>query len=57
MYGESLRSSDGDGGAWSRLEECISSVVKVLREGRKDGARDFYITEKIQCIIGSDVYR
>ena len=25
-------------------EECISSVVKVFREGRKAGARDFKIT-------------
>ena len=24
-------------------EECISSVVKSLRKGRKGGARDFYI--------------
>ena len=25
-------------------EECISSVVKVLREGRKGGAKGLYIT-------------
>ena len=25
-------------------KECISGVVTVLREGRKAGARDFYIT-------------
>ena len=33
-------------------EECISSVVKVLREGRKGGARDFYITRDFNVELG-----
>ena len=28
-------------------EACISSVVKVLREGRRRGAKDFYITANL----------
>ena len=32
-------------------EECISSVVKVLREGRTGGARDFKITAGFECRI------
>ena len=38
-------------------EECISSVVKVLREGRKGGARDFYITVDFNvelCLMCTD---
>ena len=33
-------------------EECVSSVVKVLREGRKGGARDFYITGDFNVELG-----
>ena len=33
-------------------DACISSVVKVLREGRRSGAKDFHITG-----FGADVYR
>ena len=32
--------------------ECVSSVVKVLREGRKGGARDFYITGDFNVELG-----
>ena len=32
-------------------EACISSVIEVLREGRRGGAKDFYITSG----IGNDV--
>ena len=28
-------------------EECVSSVAKVLREGRKGGARDFFLTGEL----------
>ena len=38
-------------------EECLSSAVEVLREGRKVRARDFYITGDFKCRFGSDVYR
>ena len=34
------------------FEECISSVVKVLREGRKGGARDFNITGDFNVELG-----
>ena len=46
MYSDSLRNNYGDGGMKSleMYEECDSTVVKALREGRKGGARDFYIT-------------
>ena len=47
MYGDTLRNNHGNPDSKKSLEmyeECISSVVKVLREGRKTGARDFYIT-------------
>ena len=33
-------------------EECISCVVKILREGRKGGARDFYITCDFNVELG-----
>ena len=33
-------------------EECISSVVKVLREGRKGVARDFYVTSDFNVELG-----
>ena len=33
-------------------EDCISSVVRVLREGRRDGARDFYITGDLNVELG-----
>ena len=33
-------------------EKCISSVVKVLREGRKGGARDFYMTSDFNVELG-----
>ena len=38
-------------------EECISSVVEVLREGRTGGARDFFFTSDLKCRTGSDVHR
>ena len=34
------------------FEECISSVVKVLREGRKGSARDFNITGDFNVELG-----
>ena len=33
-------------------EECVSSVVKFLREGRKSGARDLHITGDINVELG-----
>ena len=33
-------------------EECIASVVKVLREGREGGARNFYIAGYINVEFG-----
>ena len=33
-------------------EECIASVVKVLREGRKGGARNYYIAGDINVEFG-----
>ena len=33
-------------------EECIASVVKVLREGRKGGARNVYIAGDINVELG-----
>ena len=33
-------------------EACISSVVKVLREGRREGAQDFYITGDLNVELG-----
>ena len=33
-------------------EECVSSVVKVLREGRKGGARDFFSTCDFNVELG-----
>ena len=33
-------------------EECVSSVVKVLREGRRGGAKDFYITVDFNVELG-----
>ena len=36
-------------------EVCISSVTKVLREGRWGGAKDFYITGGLNVEIGVDV--
>ena len=33
-------------------ETCISSVVKVLREGRRGGAKDFYITGDLNVELG-----
>ena len=33
-------------------EECIASVVKVLREGRKGGVRNFYIPGDINVELG-----
>ena len=33
-------------------EECIASVAKVLREGRKGGARNFYIAGDINVELG-----
>ena len=33
-------------------EECISCVVKILREGRKGGARDFHITGDFNVELG-----
>ena len=34
-------------------EECVSSVVKVLREGRRGGAKNFYITGDPNVELGS----
>ena len=58
-FERSCRNNCGDGGVCSRLEEesanvrrMISSVVKVLREGRKGGARDFYITSDFNVELG-----
>ena len=53
MYGTSLRNNDGDGGApdskksLEMCAECSASVVKVLREGRKGGAKNFCIAGDI----------
>ena len=33
-------------------EECVSSVVKVPREGRSGGARDFYIASDFDVELG-----
>ena len=33
-------------------EDCISSLVKVLREGRKGGARDFLYTSDLTAKLG-----
>ena len=33
-------------------EACISSVVKVLREGQRGGAKDFYSTEDLNVDLG-----
>ena len=33
-------------------EACISSVVKVLREGRRGGAKEFYITGNLSVDLG-----
>ena len=33
-------------------ETCISSVVKVLREGRRGGEKDFYITGGLNVELG-----
>ena len=33
-------------------EECIASVVEVLREGRKGGAKNFYIAGDINVELG-----
>ena len=33
-------------------ETCISNVVKVLREGRRGGAKDFYITSDLNVELG-----
>ena len=38
-------------------EAFISSVLKVLREARRGGARDFYTTRDLICESGIDVYR
>ena len=38
-------------------EECVSSVVKVLREGRRGGSKDFYITGDFNvelCLMCTD---
>ena len=35
---------------------CISSVAKVLRGGRRGGAKDFYITSDLSMELGNDVY-
>ena len=32
--------------------ECVSSAVKVLREGHQGGARDFYITGDFNVELG-----
>ena len=40
------------GRAWKKNEECISSVVEVLRESRKGGARDFCITGDFNVELG-----
>ena len=34
------------------FEECIASVVKVLREGRKGGGKNFYIAGDINVDLG-----
>ena len=33
-------------------DACISSVVKVLREGRRGGAKDFHITGDLNVDSG-----
>ena len=33
-------------------EACISSVVRVLREGRRGGAKDFYMTGDLTLELG-----
>ena len=33
-------------------EACVSSVVTVLREGRRSGAKDFYITGDLNVELG-----
>ena len=58
MYSNFLRNHNGDGGICSRLkslemyETCISSVVKVLREGRRGRAKDFCITSDLNVELG-----
>ena len=58
MYGDALRNNHGNVGApdskksLEMYEECIASVVKVLREGRKGGAKDFYITGDFNVELG-----
>ena len=37
-------------------EALISSVFEVLREGRRGGAREFYITRDLNVGVGNDVY-
>ena len=37
---------------WKRYKDCISSVTAVLREGRRGGAKDFYITGGFNVELG-----
>ena len=59
MYSNSFRNNYGDGSICSNskkslemYENCIPSVVEVLWEGRKCGARDFYITSDFNVALG-----
>ena len=41
-------------------EACVSSVLRVLREGRRGGAKKFYITGdnvelEMICTVGNDI--
>ena len=60
MYSNSLRHHLGDGSVCSRLkqqnERCARPAsrasLKVLREGRRGGAKDFYITGDLNVELG-----
>ena len=36
-------------------EACVSSVLKVLREGRKSGAKDFHIPGDLNVVLGMSI--
>ena len=52
MYSCFLLNHSGDGRLRSRLEAFISSVLQVLREGRRGGAREFHITRNLHAVLG-----